>query len=82
MRDMTLHFKRFQNRRLISKSRIKPRSFVDKNIQKLSGDRKWPAPNWPWRLKTPCLRLSKATDGAIFNDLAAWSTLPGVPFQT
>lgn len=79
---MTLHFNQFQNRRLIPKSRIKPRSSVDKNLQKPSTDKKWPALNWPWRLKKPCLRLSRATDEAIFNDLAAWSTLPGVPFQT
>ena len=82
MPDIMLYFKRFRNRRLIPKSRIKPRSSVGKNIQKPSTDKKWPALNRPWRLKTPCLRLSKATDEAIFNDLAAWSTLPGVPFQT
>lgn len=80
--DMTLHFNQFHNRRLIPKSRIKPRRSVGKNIQKLTADKKWPAPNRLWRLKTPCLRLSRASDGATFQAQPACPPLPGVPFQT
>jgi hypothetical protein len=82
MRDMTLHFKRFQNRRLIPKSRIKPRSSVGKNLQKPTADKKWPALNRPWRLKIPDLRPSRAPDEATFQAQPACPPLPGVPFQT
>ena len=82
MPDMTLHCNLFQNIRLIPKSRIKPRSFVDKNLQKPSTDKKRPTPNAPWRLKTPYLRLSRAADEANFQAQPACPPLPGVPFQT
>ena len=80
--DIMLYFKRFRNKRLIPKSRIKPRSSVPKNLQKPCTDKKRPMPNPTLRVKTPYRRLWKPNCEATFQAQAACPPLPGVPFQT